>query len=535
MFIFQSINAQGRQVLSGMVTEKFNGETVPLVGANVSIVNAQNRTLGGAMANIDGLYNIMLPQGEKNLEVVFSFIGMKTKRVKFTGQKFIDIELSSDEQKLGEVVVTAEKRNDMGISARDVTWSTQKITMDDIVVNSPVVSFEEALQGQMGGVDITVGGDPGARSAIRIRGTSTLNASSDPLIVIDGVPYSADTDDFDFSTANEEDLGSLLNIAPTDIESIEVLKDASATAIWGTKGANGVLLITTKKGSVGKTKFNFSSKFTSKIEPKTIPMLNGNEYTALMQDAIWNSANYVGISNASTYLRLLFNTPEIGYDQNWKYFDEFNQNTNWLDEVRTSSMTYDNSFSMSGGGEKATYRFSLSYLSDDGTTKGTSLKRLSSMANVNYQFSNKLRFGADFSYIESNRNANWATTVRSEALGKMPNKSPFYIDDATGAYMDDYFIYQTADWEGVFKTNTSGSSAANFNPLAMVNEATNKTIERTRKMTLRADYRILPGFTYRGYVSFAMKSSNTEKFLPQVAPCVAWISQYATLSSENYS
>lgn len=120
--------------------------------------------------------------------------------------------------------------------------------MDDLVAAAPIVSVEEALQGQLGGVDIVLGGDPGTRSAIRIRGTGTLNASADPLIVIDGVPYPTDiSDDFDFSTANEEDLGALLNISPNDIATVEVLKDASATAIWGTQGANGVLVITTKR------------------------------------------------------------------------------------------------------------------------------------------------------------------------------------------------------------------------------------------------------------------------------------------------
>lgn len=120
--------------------------------------------------------------------------------------------------------------------------------MDDLVAAAPIVSVEEALQGQLGGVDIVLGGDPGTRSSIRIRGTGTLNASADPLIVIDGVPYPTDiSDDFDFSTANEEDLGALLNISPNDIATVEVLKDASATAIWGTQGANGVLVITTKK------------------------------------------------------------------------------------------------------------------------------------------------------------------------------------------------------------------------------------------------------------------------------------------------
>lgn len=156
--------------------------------------------------------------------------------------------------------------------------------------------MKKRCRGNSGGVDIVLGGDPGTRSSIRIRGTGTLNASADPLIVIDGVPYPTDiSDDFDFSTANEEDLGALLNISPNDIATVEVLKDASATAIWGTQGANGVLVITTKKGTVGKTRFSFSSKWTTKIEPKNIPMLNGDEYTALMQEGISNSAKYTGL------------------------------------------------------------------------------------------------------------------------------------------------------------------------------------------------------------------------------------------------
>lgn len=141
-----------------------------------------------------------------------------------------------------------------------------------------------------------------------------------------------------------------MNIAPTDIESVEVLKDAAATAIWGTKGANGVLSITTKKGKTGKTTFNFSSKFTAKFEPNSIPMLNGSEYIAMVQEALWNSANYTGL-NADTYLKYLYDTPEINYSPNWNYFNEYNVDTNWLDEVRQNAFTTDNSFSMSGGGE----------------------------------------------------------------------------------------------------------------------------------------------------------------------------------------
>ena len=270
------------------------------------------------------------------------------------------------------------------------------------------------------------GGDPGARANIQIRGASTLNANADPLIVIDGVPYPANiSDDTDFSTISNDDLGALLNISPQDIESIEVLKDAAATAIWGTKGGNGVLMIKTKQGVTGKTRFTFSSKFSAKFEPKSIPMLDGNQYSAMISEALWNSANSIGLSNSLNYLNMLYNSPEIGYQPDWTYFDEYNQDTDWLAAVRKNTQTWDNNFSMSGGGEKATYRFSLGYLNEGGTTIGTGFSRLNSSLSINYKFSRRLNFGAQFNYSQSKRDENYYN-VRSEAFRKAPNKSPYY-------------------------------------------------------------------------------------------------------------
>ena len=534
----EEVSSQAQKVMSGTITELIGKTAEPLVGVNVNIVNAQNRSLGGAITNLNGQYNVKIPEGESNLTIVFSYIGMKTQRVKYTGQVNLNIRMESESRTVDEVVVSAKRieRNDLGITNKEMISATQKVNMDDLVAAAPIVSVEEALQGQLGGVDIVLGGDPGTRSAIRIRGTGTLNASADPLIVIDGVPYPTDiSDDFDFSTANEEDLGALLNISPNDIATVEVLKDASATAIWGTQGANGVLVITTKKGTVGKTRFSFSSKWTLKTEPKNIPMLNGDEYTALMQEGIWNSAKYTGLNNASNhYLDLLFNTPVIGYTPGFEYFNEYNQDVNWLDYVRQTALTSDNNFSMSGGGEKATYRFSLGYMSDDGTTIGTSLKRLNTSLNVSYQFSNKLKFGANFSYSQSDQDANWAKNVRSEALSKMPNKSPYTIDRQTGLMTGDYFVYHDPDFEGSFK-GTVNKDSENFNPVVMVNEAMNNTMQREAKITFNADYTILPGFTYKGWASINMRTTKTHRFLPQVVTGVAQNSEYANQSVDTYS
>lgn len=517
-------------VISGKVTELLGNQKEPIVGANVNIVNEQNRSVGGAITNLDGDYRLQIPEQEKNLTLVYSYIGMKSKRIKYTGQKVLNVILESNIEKLDEIAVTAQRieRNNMGIGHKENVSATQKVKMDELIATSPISTLEEALQGQLSGVDIALSADPGARSSIRIRGTSSLNGSVDPLIVIDGVPYTQELDeDFDFSTANEEDLGALLNIAPTDIESVEVLKDAAATAIWGTKGANGVLSITTKKGSIGKTSFNFSSKFTAKFEPNSIPMLNGSEYIAMVQEALWNSANYTGL-NADTYLKYLYDTPEINYSPNWVYFDEYNVDTNWLDEVRQDAFTTDNSFSMSGGGEKATYRLSLGYLNEEGTTKGTGLQRLNSSLRIDYHFSNKLRFGADFYFTQSDKEANWTDKVRSEAFSKMPNKSPYYIGEK-GITSSQYFSHQTKDWEGEFNGKN------HFNPVAMANESYKNTMSRDVRANFRIDYKILPSLTYSAYVSLKMSTTTTDQFLPQVATGVPWTSTYANQSTASSS
>lgn len=520
-------------MVRGKVVEEVGGKTEALVGVNVNIVNIENRSLGGVVTELDGSYEVRIPEDEGSITLVFSYIGMQTQRVEYSGQETLNITMEQSGAMLEEVVVRADvvERSPMGISQKEQVTSTQKFQMDEVTATAPITTVEEAIQGRLAGVDIiTSGGDPGARSSIRIRGISTLNASSEPLIVIDGVPYATDIgEDFDFATANDEDLGALLNLAPTNIESIEVLKDAAATAIWGTKGANGVLLITTKKGKTGKTNFSFSSKLASKIEPRTIPMLDGNEYRTLMQEAIWNSANYIGMgSETNRYLRLLYDTPEIGYDENWRYFDEFNQeNTDWLDEVRQTGLTWDNNLSMSGGGDKANYYISFGYLNDEGTTISTGLERINTSFNVSYQFSDKMRVGADFAFSQSDKSSDWTSNVRSEAFRKMPNKSPFWIDPVTGERTEQYFSYQTSDFEGGF------SGRNNYNPVAMAYQSNNNSLQKEGRLTFRMQYDVLKNLLYQGWASINMRTLKNRRFLPQLATGVVWTNRYANQSTDG--
>lgn len=515
-------------VITGTVMEKFGDDLEPIMGANVVLVNSQNRHVKGTVTDINGKYNLAVPADGKKLRIKVSYIGMKTQTVNYTGQTKIDFKLESNTS-IQEVTVTGQRggRDQMGISRLEQTSATQRLDLTQIVETAPVTSVEEALQGQIAGLDINLGGDPGARSSIRIRGTSSLSASNEPLIIIDGVPQDIDiSDDFNFATANEEDFGALLNIAPANIESIEVLKDASATAIYGTKGANGVLLINTKRGSMGKTKFSFSSKFTFKDEPKSIPLLNGAQYVAMMQDAIWNAANAKGISNASSEMNMLFNNPEINYDPTYKYYNEYNVDTDWLDAVKQNAIVTDNNLSMTGGGEKAVYKLNLGYYDEQGTTVGTGVQRLSAGMKITYNFSDRLRVRTDFSFSNTNKDANVLSNARSMAQSKMPNLSPYWIDPVTKQSTGVYFTPQE---------DFQGSYSSNYNPVAMVNEGYNKTTQRDEKMTITLEYDFPFHLQYQGWVSMNMRTTKNKKFLPQEATGVLWTDTNANRSTDASS
>ncbi|MBR2239170.1 MAG: SusC/RagA family TonB-linked outer membrane protein [Prevotella sp.] len=530
-FLFVALGVDA-QTVTGNVTELLGGAKEPIIGANVTFQNSQNRIVSGTVTDFNGNYTLKVPE-EKNLTIVFSYVGMKQQSFKYTGQKTLNVTMESNAHQIREVQVSGKKggsRNDMGVTARQQSFATQKIDMTEIMAASPVTSIEEALQGQLGGVDILAAGDPGAKSTIRIRGTATLNSSADPLIVINGVPYNTSIDDsFDFNTASQEDFAQMLSLNPNDIESIEVLKDAASTAVYGTAGANGVLLITTKKGAMGKTNFTFSTKNSMKFEPKSMPMLSGNEYVAYMQDAIWNTANAQGL-DGNSYLEYLFDKYEIGYQQDWRYFDEYNQDVDWLSYLTKNAFTTDNSFSMSGGGERATYRYSLSYLNEGGTTRGTGLQRLTTSLDIGYKFSEKLRVNAEYTYSDTKKDAPWTENSRAEAMRKMPNKSPYYIDDATGEMTGIYFTRQNAEeFQGAF------NGSRNFHPIIMVEDSYRNLKTKEQKMTVRANYYATSWLRYTGYVSMKYNTQKTEAFLPQSATGVTTNNSYANQAMDAYS
>jgi len=531
-----SFSAANAQVITGFVKDKKTGEA--LVGASVYVQNQSNRSLGGTMTGVDGDYKFSVPK-ENNLTLVFSLIGYKTVKVKYTGQATYDASLEEDTYMLESVEVTAKavERNTQGLTQRELVSSTQKIAMGEIVENAPVTSIEDALQGRLSNVDILVGAEPGSSSSIRIRGTSSLNASNEPLIVVDGIPYQTTiNDDFSFATADMEDFGALVNIPPSDIESIEVLKDASATAIWGSKGANGVLLINTKKGRAGKTSFNVNLKYEYGKERNTIPMLKASQYVALMQDEMWNSINDLGANSSGSrdLMNLLFNTPEIGYQPDYLYFKEYNQETNWLKEITQPSNSSEANFSMMGGGDKATYRVSLDYLNETGTTKGTAFNRFSTLMNVTYHFSTKLDVTTEFSFTNSGRDANW-DNPRGQAFTKMPNMSPYFIDE-NGDRTNKYFTPRT-NFQGQINVDdlSSNKLSGSYNPVAVVNEAINNTSATEGRFNFKLHYNFSQGFDYNGIVGLDLKKTRNRRFLPQSVTGLDHTERYYNEGSDNVS
>jgi TonB-dependent SusC/RagA subfamily outer membrane receptor len=248
------------------------------------------------------------------------------------------------------------------------------------------------------------------------------------LIVVDGMPYDISIpSDFNLGSSDENAFGQLLNIAPSDILNISVLKDAAATAIWGSRAANGVLVIETKRGAIGPPAISYNFKGSYSKQPGPVPMLNGNQYSSLILEEFYNSGRQFSTSEFAK---------EFQYDRNDPYnYYNFSNNTNWLEAITRVGYLQDHNFSISGGGEKAKYRASVNYFNNQGTTRGTGLGRMSARVNLDYTVSSKIRFSADIAYTHiDSRNLyndydnNRKTRLREVAYQKMPNQAVFEYD-----------------------------------------------------------------------------------------------------------
>ena len=430
-FCVSSAFAQGHRI-SGTVYDDLGG----IMMANVVERDNNNRIVEAAVTDINGNFTMVIKNPKDKL--VVSYVGYKTwSQVIGTTTKF-NIKLQDNTQ-LTEVVVKAKpmvKQNGMSIPLKEISVAQQTMSMDDVEGLS-FASADEALQGKIAGLDIIANsGNLGSGTSMRMRGVSTINGSAEPLIVVDGnifdLPDNATDIDFE-DLDNEEQFATLLSVSTEDIKEIKVLKDAASTAIWGSRGANGVLEITTRRGARGKTKINFSYKFSGSWMPSGLNMLSGDGYTMMLKEAYFNPKQNTATSNMV----------ELNYDQAYpvQYYN-FNKNTDWVDAVNQFGAKHEYGITLSGGGEKATFRISGNYTNQSGTIIKQNLDQLTTRVVLDYFVSDRITFSTNFALAYTDNHRNWDGGSTASILGKaynaMPNMS-IYEYDQFGNLTGDYY------------------------------------------------------------------------------------------------
>lgn len=503
LFTMLCVSAYAQEVLKGKVTDN---EGKPLRGVSVSELDADNRIVRGTQTDIEG--NFVLKNVNTKNRISISYIGYKSITQRINGRTTINLSMEDSQADLGEVVIIARPSSSNGminVPEKNITTAVSRINAKDMEeMQAP--SIDQALQGRLSGVDITASsGDPGAAMNIRIRGVSSINSTGIPMIVLDGMPYETEIpSDFNFGTADEQGYAQLLNISPADIKDITVLKDAAATAIWGAKAANGVLVITTKRGSIGKPTINYAFKGTISLVPKAIPLLNGDQYSSLIPEAFMNR---IGSTLNSTTFR------EFNYDPNDPYwYHNYSNNTNWIDAVSRTGYVQDHTVSLTGGGEKAKYFASVGYFDQKGITIGTGLQRIATRINLDYTVSEKIKFFTSFSYTHSNQVRHYLSSnessIRGMAYIKMPNMSVFEYD-ANGDVTTNYFSPAA---------NVQGQYSRVYNPVAMAEKAKYGVVGDRIIPRFQVDYDIIKRVLKATFdVQFDINNTKNNSFLPQIA------------------
>lgn len=494
-------------IVKGVVTSSSDKET--LVGVNVIEVDENKRIVSATITDINGGYVLRVKSPDNNL--VFSFIGFVTQSLPIGDERTIDVVLQDEMQQVEEVVVTARKMHSDGtfhIDQREVSTAVQTISTKEFE-GIQVTSIDDALQGRIAGLDILGNsGDLGSGTTMRIRGITSINASSEPLIVLNGVPYEVDLDPtFDFATANEEQFANMLSVNPDDIEEITVLKDAASTAIWGSRGANGVLVINTKKGTRGPVRVQYSYRFTRAVQPPGLKMLSGDDYTMLMKQAYFNPTQNENAANIREFM----------YDMNFSEYHNFNNNTDWFNEVTQTGFKHDHYVTIYGGGERARYRVSTGYLTQSGTVIGQNMDRYTTRAYLDYAVSDRIKFISEFSYTIQDNQRNYGNLL-GIAYRKMPNVS-VYQKDLDGNQTDVYYNISR-------DSQLDDSQKFLENPVALANLAKDNMKNYRILPTFRLQYDLVDPYEstlkYEVFVSFDINNNRVTKFLPREATNEFW-------------
>lgn len=346
LFVLFSMTVAMAQVLvKGTVIDK-TGESV--IGASIQVKG----TTQGTITDIDGKFSLGVP--DKKSVIVISFIGYATKELQVDPSKPMSIVLEEDTKVLDEVVVVGYQE----VRKKDLTGSVAKADMNELL-NTPVGSFDQTLGGRIAGVNVSSGeGTPGGTMNIVIRGNNSLTQDNSPLYVIDGFPV--------------EDAAIASTINPSDIESLDILKDASATAIYGARGANGVVIITTKKGKVGKAQITYDGSVTMQHVTRTIPMMDAYEFVKLQAETYPAS-----IANSTGGYLMEYQGKQWTLED---YRDIFQYD--WQDEILRTALQHNHNIRITGGTEGVRYNASVSYYNQDGILLNSGYERFQARANT---------------------------------------------------------------------------------------------------------------------------------------------------------
>ncbi|WP_236025707.1 SusC/RagA family TonB-linked outer membrane protein [Algoriphagus oliviformis] len=398
-----------REKISGTVRDE-SGMGLP--GVTVLVEG----TTTGTVTDIDGNFSIEASEGQA---LIFSFIGLQRQRIVVGSATLMDVVMRTEENNLEEFVVVGYGT----LQKKDITGSVSAISSEELK-DQPVVSVDQAIAGRLAGVVVTQAtGAPGGGASVRIRGAGSLSAGNEPLYVVDGFPV---TNDFDQRN------NPLNTINPNDIDNIQVLKDASATAIYGSRGSNGVILITTKSGKNGMSKIDFSISTGVQQVEKTLDVLNATDFAYYVNESRNNAwvnsgpgrsasdPNSVRLNNVMYLLPEVLSNPE-----------SLGEGTNWQDEIfRTASMS-NYQLNFSGGNEKTKYFVSGGYMSQEGVIINSDLERYSFRVNVESQMNKRVKVGANItpSYTFSNQSlaeGNWqGGGIIQSAITAAPHLTPY--------------------------------------------------------------------------------------------------------------
>lgn len=487
----------------------------PLMACNVVEIDNANRIVAHAVTDINGNFSFRIVDPKHKLKI--SYVGYATQIIPIKGTTY-KITMKSNTQ-LQEVVVKSQKivqTSGLAIPERELSVAHQMIDAKEFE-GLPMTSVDEALQGRIAGLDIVSNsGNLGSGTSMRLRGVSSINGSSEPLIVVDGNIFESDyNSNFDYANATEDQFAELLNVNPDDIASISVLKDAAGTAIYGSQGANGVIEIKTKRGMRGKTKVQYSYRATLTQQPQGIRLLNGDQYTMLMKEAYYNPT----LSDAAANIR------EFNYDQSWNEYEMYNNNTDWRKAIRQTGLLQKHYVSLAGGGEKANFRIAGGYDHQTGTVIEQKLDRFTTRVALDYFVSDRIKIVTNFNMTYTDNKKNYSVNgldLLAIAYQKMPNLS-IYEQDAYGNDLPDYYhMLKTASAELL-------RDQYNYvNPVALAKQAKNEESTYQIQPEFQLVYNLLgtqedqTQLKYEGKILFNIFNKYNDTFYPSSLVTAGW-------------